>query len=75
MTSGERPPAADGGHTAQDWLGAPSDMQRSGPAHLRRQLMPAASLAFRLLARIEPLFSSSDRGAGYVVIARLVPAS
>jgi SAM-dependent methyltransferase len=37
---------------------------------LIRQLMPAASIVFRAAARIEPLFSSLDRGAGYVVLAR-----
>lgn len=40
-----------------------------------RLLMPVASVAFRVLARIEPLFSSLDRGAGYVVVAHRNPAS
>ncbi len=44
------------------------------PPTLRR-LMPVASVAFRVLARIEPLFSSLDRGAGYVVVAHRDPAS
>jgi SAM-dependent methyltransferase len=33
-------------------------------------LMPLASIPFRILARVEPLFSPLDRGAGYVVVAR-----
>jgi SAM-dependent methyltransferase len=33
------------------------------------RVMPAASLVFKLLARIEPLCSGLDRGAGYVVVA------
>ena len=42
---------------------------------LLRRLMPVASVAFRVLARIEPLFSPLDRGAGYVVLAQREPAS
>lgn len=38
------------------------------PAGIRR-LLPAASLVFRLAARIEPKLSFLDRGAGYLVIA------
>lgn len=34
------------------------------------RLMPLARLPFQALARIEPLFSRFDRGAGYVVVAR-----
>ena len=44
------------------------------PPPLRR-LMPVASVAFRVLARIEPIFSPLDRGAGYVVVARRGSAS
>ena len=44
------------------------------PPMLRR-FMPIASVAFRVLARIEPLFSPLDRGAGYVVVAHRDPAS
>lgn len=32
-------------------------------------LLPAASIAFRVAARIEPWFSRLDRGAGYVAVA------
>ncbi len=42
---------------------------------LLRRFMPVASVAFRVLARIEPLFSPLDRGAGYVVVARRDTAS
>ena len=54
-------------------------LQQRAPAGefppLLRRLMPATSVAFRVLARIEPLFSSLDRGAGYVVVAHRDPAS
>lgn len=36
---------------------------------LLRLLLPLASIPFRLLARIEPLLSFLDRGAGYVLVA------
>ncbi len=38
------------------------------PSMLAR-IMPLARIPFRILARIEPLFSRFDRGAGYVVVA------
>ena len=38
------------------------------------RLLPVGSLFFKLAARIEPLFSSLDRGAGYVVVAERLPA-
>jgi SAM-dependent methyltransferase len=38
------------------------------PAALAR-VMPLASVGFKVCARVEPLFSSLDRGAGYVVAA------
>jgi len=36
---------------------------------LLARVMPLASLPLRVLARIEPIFSGLDRGAGYVVVA------
>ncbi len=42
---------------------------------LLRRLMPVASVAFHVLARIEQLFSPLDRGAGYVVLAQRDPPS
>lgn len=37
---------------------------------LMKSLLPAASVFFKLAARIEPLLSFLDRGAGYVVVAQ-----
>ena len=36
---------------------------------LLARVMPLAALPLRVLARIEPIFSGLDRGAGYVVVA------
>ena len=44
------------------------------PAALRR-ILPLASVAFKITARVEPLLSFLDRGAGYVVLAQRAPAS
>ena len=71
MTSGERPPAAERGHTAQDWLGAPSDMQRSGPAFLARTY-----LVDQALRRLRPgrlLDVGCGRGNVTAIAARHVP--
>ncbi len=71
MTSGERQPAADRGHTAQDWLGAPSDMQRSGPAFLARTY-----LVDQALRRLRPgrlLDVGCGRGNVTEIAARHVP--
>jgi hypothetical protein len=36
-----------------------------------RRFLPVADVAFRLIARLEPIaFSGGDRGSGYVVVAR-----
>lgn len=43
------------------------------PPGLKR-ILPVASLAFRIAARLEPGFSFLDRGAGYVVVAERVPS-
>lgn len=43
------------------------------PSALRR-ILPLASIAFKITARVEPLFSFLDRGAGYVVLAQRDPA-
>lgn len=51
------------------------DERHSGgefPAPLRR-ILPLASIAFKIAARVEPLLSFLDRGAGYVVLAQRVP--
>ena len=42
------------------------------PAALRR-ILPLASIAFKIAARVEPLLSFLDRGAGYVVLAQRAP--
>ena len=44
------------------------------PTALRR-ILPLASIAFKIAARVEPLFSFLDRGAGYVALAQREPAS
>ncbi|MCH8008702.1 MAG: methyltransferase domain-containing protein [Chloroflexi bacterium] len=44
------------------------------PAALRR-ILPLASIAFKIAARVEPLLSFLDRGDGYVVLAQRDPVT
>ncbi len=71
MMSGERPPAADRGHAAQDWLGAPSDLQRSGPAFLARTYL--VDQALRRLRPRRLLDVGCGRGNVTAIATRHVP--